>query len=59
MSLTPQQLETACATGAFDYLVTGAALHVMPVAAVSGEGPASKQIRLYRCSGAAGPAPAG
>jgi hypothetical protein len=54
INLSRQQLETACATGEFDYLVTGAVLSAAPVAAVAGAGPASKQIRLYRCSAARG-----
>jgi hypothetical protein len=50
MNLSRQQLRQACATGEFEFLVTGADLGEEPVAAVpSATGSASKKIRLYRC----------
>jgi hypothetical protein len=39
---SPRQLEQACGTGEFPYLVTGAVLDAAPIAAVS-------RIKLYRC----------
>jgi hypothetical protein len=59
MNLSREQLETACGTGEFDYLVTAAVLSAAPVAAVPSAGAASKQIRLYQCGGRADRGPAG
>jgi hypothetical protein len=54
MLLSQQQLERTCATGEFQFLVTGRDLGIDPVAEVPyASGPASRKIRLYRC-----PAPA-
>jgi hypothetical protein len=54
--LSSQQLEQACATGEFQFLVTGRDLGVEPLAGVSAaSGPASKKIRLYRCPVPAAP----
>jgi hypothetical protein len=50
MNVSPRQLEQACGTGEFPYLVTGAVLDAAPIAAVPAEfGPAAKSIKLYRC----------
>jgi hypothetical protein len=50
MNLSSQQLQAACETREFEYLVTPVDLGVEPVASVpSASGPASKKIRLYRC----------
>jgi hypothetical protein len=50
MNVSPRQLEQACGTGEFPYVVTGAVLDAAPIAAVPAEfGPAAKSIKLYRC----------
>jgi hypothetical protein len=50
MNLSKQQLEQACETGEFGFLVTAADLGVEPVAVVpSASGAPSKKIRLYKC----------
>ena len=54
MSLSPQQLEQTCATGEFQFLVTGRDLGIDPIAEVpAASGSASRRIRLYRCPAAA------
>jgi len=50
MMLSPQQLAQTCATGEFQFLVTGRDLGVEPLAEVpASSGSASRRIRLYRC----------
>ncbi|MEA3152005.1 MAG: hypothetical protein QOD56_2944, partial [Gammaproteobacteria bacterium] len=50
MNLSKQQLEQACRTGEFGFLVTAVDLGVEPVAVVpSTSGAPSKKIRLYTC----------
>jgi hypothetical protein len=56
LSLSRAQLQTSCASGAFDYLVTAADLGMAPVAVVSAttaplEVPArsARPLRLYQC----------
>jgi hypothetical protein len=56
MTLSLQQLEQSCATGEFQFLVTGRDLGVEPLAEVpAGSSPASTKIRLYRCPFPAAP----
>jgi len=57
MNVSPRQLEQACDTGEFPYLVTGAVLNAAPIAAVPAErGPAARSIKLYRCPARGDPA---
>jgi hypothetical protein len=54
LTLSPRQLEDACGTGEFGYLVTAADLGRAPLAVgPAGSGAASKGVRLYRCGAAA------
>jgi hypothetical protein len=56
MNLSQQQLEQACGTGAFDYLISSADLGADPVATVpAASGAASRKLRLYRCAAAGRP----
>jgi len=56
MLLSQQQLKQTCATGEFQFLVTGSDLDVEPLAEMpAAAGPASKKIRLYRCPVPASP----
>jgi hypothetical protein len=51
LALSAQQQLRACASGEFEFLVTGAALGADLVAtAPSRSGPATKLLRLYRCA---------
>jgi hypothetical protein len=53
LTLSPRQLQDACATGEFGYLVTGADLGRAPLAVGPGaSGAASRGVRLYRCGAA-------
>jgi len=57
MNVSPRQLEQACDTGEFPYLVTGALLNAVPIAAVPPEsGSAARSIKLYRCPAGSDPA---
>jgi len=52
LELSPTQLEQACASGAFEFMVTATDLGEEPLAAVqSAAAPTAKKIRLYRCRG--------
>ena len=56
MTLSSQQLMQTCATGEFQFLVTGRDLGVAPLAEVPAtSGSASQRIRLYRCPAPAAP----
>jgi hypothetical protein len=55
MTLSQQQLQNACGTGEFEFLVTSADLGTDPVATIPAASAAdSKKIRLYRCKAGAG-----
>jgi len=53
LNLSGTQLQTSCASGAFDYLVSASDLGIEPVA-ISTSGGIFRPLRLYRCGGTRG-----
>ncbi len=51
LNLSQSQLQQACSTGGFEYLVTAADLGRAPLASVPVAGSTSRHIRLYHCPG--------